>query len=245
MFIKASDARAAPRRLRKLSVVVPCHNEEGNLDRFPDEVAAVFQSLGAYELILIDDGSTDGTWAKMQELSEKFPVVLVKNPGNRGMGASLRNGFEKASGDAIVTLDADLTFHPSQTKKLLEAFTDQTDCVMGSPILGTMDGVVPARRFLSEAVNSIYKILLGRNLTAVSSMFRLYRTSSLKSIGITSNSFDINAEILFKMIQKKMNVVEVPVSLERRRFGVSKINIAREIKNHLAMFLRILKWRLA
>jgi dolichol-phosphate mannosyltransferase len=99
------------------------------------------------------------------------------------------------------------------------------------------------RRVLSHGVNMIYKGLLGISFTSTSSLFRLYRTAALKKLDLKSVNFDINAEILLKILKNGGRAVEVPVTLTVRRYGQSKINTLREIKNHLKIFTAIFRWR--
>jgi glycosyltransferase involved in cell wall biosynthesis len=157
---------------------------------------------------------------------------------------ALRTGIANAQGDALLTLDADLTFHPGEAQKLIAAYRDGVDCVAGSPLLGEMEHVPLVRRFLSHGVNFLYRLVFGRRLTAASSVFRLYRVSRLRHLKLMSESFDINAEIVFKLIQEGAQIVEVPATLLVRTGGVSKISTWREIKNHVRLLWRALLWRL-
>ena len=231
---------------KKISVIVPCYNEEENLRRLFPDLLPRLRGLGCeLELVLVDDGSKDGTFHAMGDLVKKHPFIKIfRHSKNLGLGATLRTGFSLASGDAVVTLDSDMTFHPDEIPRLLAAYGPRVDCVMGSAFTGRMQGVHPVRRLLSWGVNWIYGRLLGKNFTAVSAVFRLYRASALKALKLQSNSFDINAEILYKLLASGAGVVEVPVTLGRRAYGVSKINVQREIRNHLKMFFRIMKWKL-
>lgn len=231
--------------LQKLSIVVPCFNEEENLKRFPEEVIGpLSKSVPDWEIVFIDDGSTDRTFHVMQDLQQKFPGILVRQHSqNSGLGSGLRTGFDVATGDAILTLDSDLTFHPRELPSLLAVYVTGVDCVMGSPFQGKMENVHLVRKFLSWGVNRLYALLLGRNFSSVSSIFRLMRSSKVKQLDLRCTSFDINAEVLYKLLAAGGKVVEVPVTLGKREFGVSKINVAREIKNHLKMFLKIIYWK--
>ena len=231
--------------LKRLTIATPCFNEAGNLTRFPDEVFPIFAGLPfETEYLFVDDGSTDDTAAELERLSAAHPSVRwIRHEFNRGLGASIRTAIGAATGDAILTLDADLTFHPNEAGRLLEAFHDGVDCVAGSPFLGHFEGVPPMRRFMSWSVNRVYRILLGGPVSATTCIFRLYRADALKALSLTSDSFQINGEIVFKLLAAGKKIVEVPVTLTTRRQGVSKLNTAREIKNHLRMFARILAWR--
>jgi len=230
--------------IRKLSVVVPCFNEEGNVRRFEKELFEEYRRLPfPCEFVLVDDGSSDLTASLLKSLAEKNPSVVFRaHSKNLGMGAALRTGIAVAAGDAILTIDADLTFHPSNIDLLLAAYNPGVDCVTGSALLGRLEGVSAGRAFLSKGVNILYGMLLG-GITSTSSVFRLYRASTLKVLELDRTDFDINAEILLKLLKRKGRVVEVPVTLTQRSWGQSKIRISREIRNHIRMLGRVSLWR--
>lgn len=233
-------------KIDRLSVIIPCFQEKDNVKRFPSEVLEIFRRYPFdTEYLLVNDGSTDGSSEEINKLASSNPNVKVFNhPGNLGLGACLITAIPHASGDAILTLDADLTFHPREFAKLYEIYDENVDCVAGSPIAGKLEGVLLVRKVLTKGVNLIYRILLGKDVSAVSSIFRLYRASVLKGLELHSQSFQINAEILTLLIQENRVIREVPVTLTNRKFGRSKINFFREIRNHLRLFGRILIWRL-
>jgi dolichol-phosphate mannosyltransferase len=232
--------------ITKLTVVIPCYNEEDNVRRFAIELFdPILRLVPNSEFLFIDDGSTDDTAARITDLCRtRKEGKLIRHPKNLGLGMAVRTGIEAASGDAVLTLDADLTFHPGEFQKLLNAYSDGVDAVLGSPYLGAMEHVPLVRRLLSHGVNLAYRILLGRKITSTSSLFRLYRASAIKTLTLENRSFDINAEIVFKLIQSGANLVEVPVTLLTRTSGVSKISTAREIRNHLTLLVRVFCWRL-
>jgi len=232
--------------IKKLSIVVPCFNEEDNVPRFAIEL---FEPIAKFvpetEFIFVDDGSSDKTVKLLSELCRPRPnTKLVQHERNKGLGAAVRTGIDASTGDAILTLDADLTFHPGEFQNLYRAYADGVDCVMGSPLLGQMERVPLIRRVLSHGVNLAYCLLLGRKITATSSLFRLYRAASVKALTLTSNGFDINAEIVIKLIQMGAVVKEVPATLLTRTGGVSKISTSREIKNHIKLLTKVFIWRL-
>jgi len=130
--------------IQKLSVVVPCYQEEKNIDRFPGELISFFESFPfEKEFILVDDGSTDQTASKLASLRSAHPNVMVlKHARNQGLGAAIRNAFNHSTGDAILTLDSDLTFHPREFVGLQKNFVSGVDCVMGSPLMGQFEGII-------------------------------------------------------------------------------------------------------
>lgn len=228
-----------------LSLVVPCFNERGNVLRFQKELFPELARLGvSYEVVAVDDGSTDRTGAALQDLARGIDVLVVKShPDNRGLGAALRTGFAAAKGDFIATLDADLTFAPAQLKDLLDAQKKTgADLVGGSPFLpgGRFDGVPLARRVPSALVNAFYRGLFSRSLTAYTPIFRLYRAATLRYFPLTSEGFEINAEIAVRFVKAKRTVAEVPAALSVRREGVSKLQALGELGRHAGLIARAL-----
>ncbi len=227
-----------------ISVIIPAYNEEENLKRIPSELMPVMKKYD-HEIIIVDDGSIDGTAQAAARLTSKR-IRLVKHPKNLGLGAAVKTGIKNAHGDTLIFLDADFTFHPKEIPKLLEKYQEGWDCVIGTHFgKNSKSQIQLHRKILSRGVNMLYQILLGRKVTAVSSIFRVYKKSALRGISMDSNDFSINAEILFDMIKKGKSVTEVPVTLTTRIYGESKINNTREIKNHLRMLGKIIKWRIS
>jgi dolichol-phosphate mannosyltransferase len=141
-------------------------------------------------------------------------------------------------------MDADLTFRPVDIEKLVMKFREtNADCISGSPYLekGLLEEVTPFRLLMSRTVNGMYRLLLGGGITCVSPIFRLYKRSVLMEMDITSKNFEINAEIISKLLITGKPVVEVPVPLLKRKYGESKINVRKEVKNYLLLLWRIFK----
>lgn len=233
----------------RYTIAIAGFNEEGNVRRFPEEL---FPSLDAmktpYEVLLIDDGSIDGTRAAMQAVADTSPKTtrVIVHEKNKGLGASIKTAVREAHGTFLILLDADLTFHPKEIPKLAAAQTQtDADCVIGSHLMqgGAAAGVQPFRLFLNRAVNVLYMIVSGARITSFSAMFRLYRVSALRTLDLQSNDFALSAEMLAKLIRARKKIVEVPVALGRRTIGQSKIRFLREIKNHLKLLAKILYWR--
>jgi len=224
---------------------VPCHNEAGNVSRYAAELYPALDALGeSYEVVIVDDGSTDDTASEVRALlmSRRDTRIVTLSP-NRGMGGALRAGFSEAKGEWIATLDADLTFPPSYIKELLAAArASKADLVSGSPYLrpGDMAGVPWIRRAPSLMINALYRGLFGFALTAYTPVFRLYRAEFLKNLDIVSNGFEINAEIAARGLLAGWRVAEVPAVLETRVAGVSKLRRGRELARHLSLIARLL-----
>ncbi len=229
----------------KLSVIISAYNEEENLKRIPRELMPTMEKIGNYEVVIVDDGSVDKTLEVSRKLAKHRKIKAIKHPRNMGLGAGMKTGLKNSSGELVVFLDADFTFHPTEIPKLLKKYNSgRYDCVIGTQFgKGSKTRMKFHRKFISKAVNILYTIALGRNITSMSAIFRVYRRSALKGVSMTSNNFDINAEMLFDMIKKKKSIVEVPVTLTARKYGVSKISFTKETKNHLKILSKIVKWR--
>lgn len=231
----------------ELSVIIPCFNEEKNVPRYRDELWPILESLGlSFEVVIVNDGSVDGTVAAVEALG-KPQARLVRHECNRGLGAAVRTGIAAATGDWLVVLDGDLTFHPKLIPRLLEGRRGHpgVDFVIGSPNLGGYGAGIPGWRLvISKLANILYRVLLGRPITSINQIFRLYKTEQLKNLPLGATGFDINAEILFKLVFRGKTFVEVPAELTQRIYGVSKLNYAKEIRRHVILICKILKWKL-
>lgn len=194
--------------------------------------------------MIVDDGSTDGTAAAADALAAaRAGVRVARLSPNRGLGAALREGFARSAGEWIAVLDADLTFRPGAIADLLAAArAASADMACGSPYLRAADmASVPwVRRLPSLMMNALYRGLFGMAITAYTPMFRLYRASKLRELPLTSEGFEISAEIAARARMKKWAIVEVPAALETRTAGVSKLRRWRELTSHLKLIARLL-----
>jgi glycosyltransferase involved in cell wall biosynthesis len=218
-----------------LSAVVPCLNEAPGLPRLERELFAALDALSLdYEVLIIDDGSTDGTGELLEAMAARRPRLRLLSHGrNRGIGASLKTAISEAKGEWLVFLDADLTFSPEDIARLIaEQKKTGADCVSGSPALGGMPGVPLGRRLPSLLLNTFYRGLLAQTLTAFTPMFRLYRTADLREIQIETNGFEVSVEILARLLRAEKTVVEIPAALSTRTAGESKLQRWRELRAH-------------
>jgi dolichol-phosphate mannosyltransferase len=228
-----------------LTIVVPAWNEADNLRRYSSELLPVLERLQMpYEVVVVDDGSTDDT----RRIAEAMgPAVrVVSHEQNRGLGAAIRTGFAAARGELVVTLDADLTFSPLLIGQLLERFQrGDVDVVTGSPKLAGYGEDIPSYRIvISRVATLVYSTILGTWVTAVSPIFRLYRRDDLNELDLKSVGFDINAEILFALLKKGKRLAEIPAPLTQRIHGQSRLNYRKEIVRHLRLSARMAAWRL-
>ena len=231
-----------------MSVVIPAFNEQENIKRIPKELLPVLNKMSVnYEVIIVDDGSRDDTAKEAQKIIRKHRNVrMVSHKKNMGLAEATRTGIKHMKGGVAVFLDSDFTFHPREIPKLYAKYKETgCDCVVGAHFSskGSTD-VVFYRMILSKGVNTLYSTLLGQKISTISSIFRLYKTSELKKLKLKSNGFDICAEILVKMLQKKKRIEEVPVKLTTRIYGESKLNNRKEFINHIKMLSKVSGWKI-
>jgi glycosyltransferase involved in cell wall biosynthesis len=151
-----------------LSVVMPCYNERETIEEIVRRVLAVPIRT---ELIIVDDGSKDGTRDILQNLARELPIKLVFQPANGGKGAALRRGFQEVTGDLVVIQDADLEYSPEEFPQLIELICQgRADVVYGSRFLGRhrvfMFTHYAGNRFLTLVTNVLYNTMLSDMETA-------------------------------------------------------------------------------
>ena len=237
-----------------ISVIIPLYNEEENVLLYPEHLMPVAESvIRKYgedcEFVFVDDGSRDSTLERLNTLRGGAPGITVVSHGtNKGMGAAIRTGLAHARGDLVITMDSDLTYRPGDIEKLLAAYRETgADCISASPYRGSdlaNDVSSPFRLFISRAVNFLYRVLLGSDITCVSGIFRLYRKEALDELTLRSNNFEIDAEIISKLILRGRSVREIGVKLHGREYGESKLDVKKEVRNNLMILGKIFRARL-
>lgn len=220
----------------KISVIIPMYNEEENVIKTLNAINDVLKIYRDFEIIVVDDGSTDKTNQLVNEFSTtNSNIYLLKNPVNMGMGRALRTGFEKSEGDIIITIDADLSYDPSFIPKLVDEIDETTDIVIGSQYMagGKTENIPALRLFISKTANKIVGYAMTDNISTVTGVLRAYRKEVLDSVELESNGTEINPEILAKAKAVGFNIKEIPVTLKGRELGKSKIRFRSTTISHL------------
>ena len=238
----------------QLSLVLPCYNEEPNVRALEARLRPVLDGLArrydAIEVVLVDDGSRDGTWAAMQELTASSTGAIrfraEKHPTNLGLGAAMRTGLTAATGDVIVTTDSDATYRFEEIPALLDLLTADVDLVTASPYhpQGAVDNVPAYRLFFSRGASFLYRLLVQWNLYTWTALFRAYRRDVVRTVPFASTGFLAGTEILVNAIGAGYRAAEFPTVLHSRVHGQSKAKIARTVRAHLGFQAAVLKRRL-
>ena len=233
----------------KISVIMPAFNEAGRIAANVEETIATFNNFGcAYELIVIDDGSTDNTFLALEELSKKYPRQLIvrKNPYNLGKGRAIKKALHYLDGDYVVFLDADMDLHPAQVQTLFDIMRlDKADIVIGSKRHPLSRVNYPFLRIIySRVYQVLVKILFGLNVTDTQVGIKLFKRKVLNKVMprlvIKAWAFDLEVLVVASHLGFS-RIIEAPVKLQMRHFG-SKIGFSA-IRNILidtiAIFYRL------
>jgi glycosyltransferase involved in cell wall biosynthesis len=211
---------------RVLSVVIPCYNEASTVRSLLERVAAV---PVVRELVVVDDGSTDGTRGILQRAldswpAERPPLRVLLQPCNRGKGAALREGFRAATAPLTIVQDADLEYDPREYPKLIQPILDgDADAVYGSRFAGFPRRVLYYWHSLgNRALTTLSNMCTNLNLTDMETCYKVFRTEILKSIPIRSDRFGFEPEITAKAARLGLRIYEVPISYRGRTYAEGK-----------------------
>lgn len=226
-----------------ISVVIPMHDEAENAEHTLRAVADELRGHGwEYELIPVDDGSSDGTSGRLRKAAADDASVrpVIYTP-NRGRGYALRRGFAKASGSYVVSLDADLSYSPQEVSRMIDMLLadSDVDMVLASPYMpgGGVDGVPFVRLAVSRVGNLILRRALEKPVYTSTGICRAYRAGVLRALDLESDDKEIHLEILSKAMVLGFNVAEMPATLAVRRHGRSHFNFHAIVGSHLLFSL--------
>jgi glycosyltransferase involved in cell wall biosynthesis len=207
----------------KISVVIPVFNERATVEQIVNAVRGA--DIGNIEVIVVDDGSTDGTREILKEKLTPIANQIIYQPRNMGKGAALRAGFRAATGDIVLVQDADLEYNPADYPTLLEPiFTGKADAVFGSRFMGGRPHRVlyfwhmVGNRFLTLLSNMFTNL----NLTDLETCYKAFRSEVIKNLDLREDRFGFEPEVTAKLAKARCRIYEVGISYNGRTYSEGK-----------------------
>jgi glycosyltransferase involved in cell wall biosynthesis len=212
-----------PPKLRKLSVIVPVYNERTTLVEVLRRMRAVELPDGIdREIIVVDDGSTDGTREVLRQLGDSTVRVLLHD-GNRGKGAAVRTGIGVANGDYILIQDADLEYDPEDWPTMIAPVQrGRARVVYGSRFTGERRNMLFLHWVGNRVLSLVTNVLYNTTLSDMETCYKLVDRSLMVDLELRSNRFDIEPEITAKILKRGVRIYEVPISYTGREFDEGK-----------------------
>jgi glycosyltransferase involved in cell wall biosynthesis len=209
--------------IMKVSVVMPCYNERATVREI---VRRVLAQPYEFEVLIVDDGSTDGTRDILAELEREHPAVRVLlQPQNMGKGAALHRGFREATGDVVLVQDADLEYDPADYATLLKPIVDgNADVVFGSRFLhGPRRVLYFWHSVANQGLTLLSNMVSNLNLTDMETCYKVFRREVIQSLTLDETRFGFEPEVTVKLSRiKRIRIYEVPISYNGRTYEEGK-----------------------
>jgi dolichol-phosphate mannosyltransferase len=217
--------------LSLLSVIIPARDEEGSLPSTISDIATTFERYGVpHEIIVVDDGSQDDTWAVLQRLSGDYPTVRpIRNEGGEhGFGRAVVWGLDHSSGDAVVIMMADASDSPGDAVKYWHLLQAGYDCIFGSRFLrGSRVVDYPkVKLIVNRIANLLIRIGFNLDLNDTTNAFKAYRRTVIDGCRpFLAPHFNLTVELPLKAIVRGFSYAAVPISWQNRKHGIAKLKI--------------------
>jgi glycosyltransferase involved in cell wall biosynthesis len=203
-----------------LSVVMPVYNERTTVEEIIRRVLAVPLRI---QLIVVDDGSGDGSQEVLAGLQRELGFEFVQQERNQGKGAALRRGFQQARGDLVIVQDADLEYSPEEYPELIELICQgRADVVYGSRFLGRHRVFMFSHYLGNRIVTLLTNILYNTMLTDMETCYKVMRAEIVKGMTLRSNRFGIEPELTAKIFKGGFRVYEIPITYDGRGYDEGK-----------------------
>ncbi len=205
-----------------LSIIVPVYNERATIVEVLARVLAVELDK---QLVVVDDGSTDGTVELLEEWGRHQPewVTLCRHPKNRGKGAAVRTGLAQVTGDWVIIQDGDLEYDPRDYVRLLAPLvTGPARVVYGSRFLGNNPRMFFTQRAGNVLLTRLTNLLYGSSLTDMETCYKVFASDVITGMTLRSDRFNIEPELTAKVLRQRVDILEVPVTYVGRRYDEGK-----------------------
>lgn len=204
-----------------ITLITPAFNEASIITKSLEDLCAYMPKLEhryRWEILVVNDGSSDDTGKLADEFSENHDMVrVVHHRVNRNLGIAMQTGFRHAKGDFIIVLDLDLSYGPDHIERLMDEMEDtDADMVIASPYMkgGKSTAVPTGRLLMSKTVNRLMRKASARDIYTFTSMVRVYKRDFLQTLNLKSSTYDINPEIVQKAILLRARIREIPAHLD-------------------------------
>ena len=235
-----------PGTLKLYSVVIPARDEEESL---PETVKAIYQAFQvagiAHEILVVDDGSCDGTWNLLQQLRETEVPTLrpLQNKGPHGFGRAIIHGLDHIKGDAVVIMMADASDAPNDAVKYWHLLNDDGyECIFGSRFMkgGKVFDYPKIKLFINRCANFFVKLLFSIPLNDTTNAFKAYRRSVIDGCRpLIAPHFNITVEIPLKAIVRGYSWTMTPITWDNRKYGIAKLKIKEMGSRYLFICLYV------
>ena len=244
MHLQTLGLEKTENRQNSVSIIVPCFNESQGIESLKKKLLPVLEKLRcsrSVELLIVDDGSTDDTYLKLQQ-SFGQSAQIISHQKNLGLSAAIQTGLKYSKGKIICTIDSDCTYDPQELIPVLNLMRGNVDIVTASPYhpQGKVRNIPGWRLFLSKGLSQIYGLVLPQKLYTYTSMFRAYRREVLETVPTKYPGFLGLAEVVAEAMLLGYKVVEYPTELSNRVYGQSKLRVVRVIRGHLKYIYRLI-----